>query len=115
MFACWFNRLREENTLEVKRAGELVRSLGVEHHIVSLDWGEERKGGRGGGERGRGRILRIPPRSLVITEKKHQSMLGFCQRMNIRTLMIAHHLDDQIGKPGSVCLCGVGWGDNTPA
>ena len=87
-------RLRKENTLEAERAGEVVRSLGVEHHIVSLDWG---KGKEGGG--GRGWKLRVPPRSLVITEKKHLSMLNFCQRKKIKTLMISHHLEDQIGKP----------------
>ena len=85
---CLLTRLNEENALEAKRAGELVRSLGVEHHIVSLKWGGK---------------LHAPPRSFVITEKRHLSMLSFCQRKNIRTLMIAHHLDDQIGKQ---CLRG---------
>ena len=79
--------------MEAERAGEVVRSLGVEHHIVSLDWGKGKEGG------GRGWKLRVPPRSLVITEKKHLSMLNFCQRKKIRTLMISHHLEDQIGKP----------------
>ena len=80
--------------MEAERAGELVRNLGVEHHIVSLDWGKG-KGGAGG----RGLKLHVPPRSLVIMEKKHLSMLNFCQRKKIRTLMISHHLEDQIGKP----------------
>jgi hypothetical protein len=60
---------------------------------VSLNWAKEKEG------EGKGWKFRVPPRSLVITEKRHLSMLNFCQRMNIRALMISHHLEDQIGKP----------------
>ena len=86
-------RLHKESALEAERTGKLVKSLGVEHQILRLEW-EERKGGKKGGE--------LPPKYIVM-EKGQRRMLSFCQSMNITTLMMAHHLEDQIGKQ---CLTG---------
>ena len=66
-----------------------MKSLGLEHHIVTLNWKEGGGGGGGGG---------LPRRWKVVTEKRYRSMLRYCLRKDIRTLMIAHHLDDQIGE-----------------
>ena len=74
--------------METKRAGELVRSLGVEHHIVSLDWEKEKEGIRG---------VFLPKLSQV-ANKSYLNMLQFCQRKSISSLMTAHHLDTLIGK-----------------
>lgn len=82
-------RLREGSTLEAERTGELVRSLGMEHHIVSLDWGE---GGGGGGLPRRGKV------QVAAREKRYPALLQFCRKMDVRTLMVAHHLDDQNGE-----------------
>ena len=90
---CLLFSLHKESALEAERIGELVRSLGVEHQILRLEW-EERKGGKRGGE--------LPPKYIVMEEGRRR-MLSFCQSMNITTLMIAHHLEDQIGKQ---CLTG---------
>jgi tRNA(Ile)-lysidine synthase TilS/MesJ len=81
----WF-RLREESTLEAERTGELVKSLGMEHHIVSLDWSE------GGGLPRRGKV------QLAAREKRYPALLQFCRKMDVRTLMVAHNLDDQNGQ-----------------
>ena len=78
-------RLHEESILEAERVGELVRSLGLEHHIVTLNW-------RDGWGRG------LPPRCEVVTENRYRSMLWYCQKKSIRTLMMAHNLNEQIGE-----------------
>ena len=78
-------RLREESTSEAERTGEMIKRLGMEHHILPLDWGE-----RG-----------LPPKGKVqvaAREKRYPAMLGFCEKMDVRTLMVAHHLDDQNGE-----------------
>ena len=91
-FACMLLiRLREESTLEAERAGELVKSLGLEHYILTLDW-EEWKEGEGGGLPSRGKL------QLAAREKRYPALLQFCQKMDIRAVMIAHHLDDQNGE-----------------
>ena len=82
-------RFREESTLEAERTGELVKSLGVERYILSLDWGEEKQGG---GLPRRGKL------QVAAREKKYLALLSFCRKMNIRALMVAHHLDDQNGE-----------------
>ena len=65
-----------------------MRSLGVEHHIVSLDWEKEKEGIRG---------VFLPKLSQV-ANKSYLNMLQFCQRKSISSLMTAHHLDTLIGK-----------------
>ena len=95
---CLLIRLHKESALEAERIGELVRSLGVEHQILKLEW-QERKGRVGGGWR---LGLHEPPQ-YVISEKRLSRMLSFCQSMNIETLMTAYHLEDNIGKQ---CLKG---------
>ena len=88
LFAVCCFRLHEWNTLETKRAGELVRSLGVEHHIVSLNWEKEKEGIHGV----------FPPKLSQVANKSYLKMLQFCQRKSISSLMTAHHLDTLIGK-----------------
>ena len=90
-------RLHKESALEAERIGELVGSLGVEHQILRLEWDEWKGGQRGRRREGGQRRGELPP-NYVIMEKVRRSMLSFCQSMDIRTLMTAHHLDDQIGK-----------------
>ena len=82
--ACWF-RCHEESALAAERihVGELVKSLGVEYHIVSLNWGERMEGGGG---------------NLSLREKTQLRMLQYCHKMDIRALMVPHHLDYQIGE-----------------
>lgn len=79
--------------MEAERTGELVRNLGVEHHILTLDWGEEKQGGGGGGDLPRRGKLQIAAR-----EKRYPALLQFCRNKDIRALMVAHHLDDQNGE-----------------
>ena len=69
-----------------------MRSLGVEHHIVSLDWSEGEGGGRGGGLPRKGKV------QVAAREKRYPALLNFCRKMDVRTLMVAHHLDDQNGQ-----------------
>ena len=89
IFCCL--RLREESTLEAEKTGDLVRSLGVEHHILTLDW-EEEKGGGGGGLPRRGKL------QVAAREKRYPALLQFCKKMDVRSLMMAHHMDDQNGE-----------------
>ena len=68
-----------------------MRSLGVEHHIVSLDWSEGGGGGRGGLPR-KGKV------QIAARERRYPALLHFCRKIGVRTLMVAHHLDDQNGQ-----------------
>ena len=58
-----------------------MKSLGVEHHIVSLDWGEQKQ-----------------QSGLLTSVKGYQGILQYCQKMDIGTLLEEYTLDDQIGK-----------------
>ena len=89
IFCCL--RLRDESTLEAEKTGDLVRSLGVEHHILTLEWGEERGGGGGGLPR-RGKL------QVAAREKRYPALLQFCRKMDVGSLMVAHHMDDQNGE-----------------
>ena len=75
--------------MEAERTGELVKSLGVDHYILSLDWGEEKQGG---GLPHRGKL------QIAAREKRYPALFWFCRKMGIRALMVAHHLDDQNGE-----------------
>ena len=79
-------RLREGSSCDAEKTGELVRRLGLEHHILTLNWD-----GDGG-----------PPSGGKIQEaarmKRYPALLGLCERLSIRNLMVAHHMDDQNGR-----------------
>lgn len=78
-------RLREGSSEEAERTCQLVTSLGVEQHTVILDWGEQG----------------IPPPGkiqVLAREKRYTTLLKQCRDMDIKTLMVAHHQDDQNGK-----------------
>ena len=60
-----------------------MKHLAVEHHTVSLRWGKQMESRVWG---------------LATGERRYLSMLQYCQKMNIGTLMTAHHLDDAIGE-----------------
>lgn len=64
------------------RTGKLATALGVEHHIVNIDWQGN-----------------IPSRKIQTAArlKRYTALLEFCEKYNLRTLMTGHHLDDQIG------------------
>ena len=66
-----------------------MKSLGVEHHILSLDWGEEKQGGG---------LPRPGKLQISAREKRYPTLLSFCRKMDIPTLMVAHHLGDQNGE-----------------
>ena len=86
---CLLIRSHKESALAAERVGELVRSLGVEHQILEIEW--PKKKGRAG-----------------VLEVRQQRIL-FCQRMNIGTLMVASHLDYEIGKQCLRCSENSGW------
>ena len=79
-------RLREESSADAVKTGELVKQLGVEHHIVSLDWEAE------GGVPTKGKV------QVAARNKRFPAMLGLCEKLDIRTLMLGHHMDDQNGE-----------------
>lgn len=78
-------RLREESRAEAEKTGELVKQLGLEHHLLSLDWRDD------GGPPTRGKI------QLAARNKRYPALLSLCERLDIRNLMLAHHMDDQNG------------------
>ena len=70
-----------------------MKQLGLEHHILSLDWGKE------SGPPTKGKV------QVAARDKRYSALLGLCERLDIRDLMVAHHMDDQIGRlTGSVNL-----------
>ena len=78
-------RLREGSSEEAERTCQHVTSLGVEQHTVTLDWGDQG----------------IPPPGKVqvlAREKRYTTLLNLCRDMDINTLMLAHHQDDQNGE-----------------
>ena len=79
-------RLHEESSSDAVKVGELVKQLGVEHHIVNLDWEAE------GGVPTKGKI------QLAARNKRYAALLNLCEKMDIRTLMLAHNMDNQNGK-----------------
>ena len=62
-----------------------MRQLGLEHHILSLDWEKE------GGPPSRGKV------QVAARDKRYPALLGLCERLDIKHLMVAHHMDDQNG------------------
>ena len=80
--------------MEAEKTKELVKGFGLEHHTLSLDWGED--GGRPSG----GKI------QLAARRKRYPALLGLCEKLDIGTLMLAHHMDDQNGE----VIAAVGWG-----
>ena len=66
------------------KVGELVRRLGVEHCTVNLDWGS-------GGTPRKGKV------QILAREKRYTALLKICKEMNIGTLLVGHHQDDQNG------------------
>ena len=79
-------RLHEESSSDAVKVGELVKQLGVEHHIVNLDWEAE------GGVPTKGKI------QLAARNKRYAALLNLCEKLDIRTLMVAHNMDDQNGE-----------------
>lgn len=83
-------RLSEDSTEESKRAGALATKMGVEHHILTVDWGN----------------INFQQYNYY-TEARRQRykvMLDFCTQHSIPTLMTAHHQDDQIGTSAESAL-----------
>lgn len=83
-------RLREESGQEAQRVGEIARSLGAEHHIVSLEWGKEGKGYR---TAARGRFM------------CYSALIEQCRQRGVDVLMVGHHANDQIGMEQWVLMC----------
>ena len=81
-------RLRPESTSEVEKVGEIVRGMGVEHQLLTLDWDTR------------------PPAGKVqmwAREKRYGGLLEVCQERNIGVLMTGHHQDDQLGVCNKLC------------
>lgn len=72
------------------RAGALAAALGVQHQVLSLEW----DGSVGA------TYSRVRTRSC-------STLLDFCKSSGLKTLMTAHHLDDQI------CECNMDMGHMT--
>ena len=82
------HRLREGSRSDAERTGELVSRLGLEHHILTLNWDDE------GGPPTHGKV------QLAARRKRYPALLGLCEKLKIRNLMVAHHMDDQNGEGG---------------
>ncbi len=80
------HQLREESQREALRVGELVTKMGVEHRILTLDWGGEGEGGRGDKVQESARA------------KRYSALFGLCEQLGINVLMTGHHLNDQLGR-----------------
>lgn len=68
-------------------AGELAASLGVKHHVLTLDW-------EGAVPTGQYKMQN------AAREKRYEVLLEYCRTSSISNLMLGHHLDDQIGEFG---------------
>ena len=53
---------------------------------MSLDWGKE------GGPPTKGKVQE------AARDKRYSALFGLCERLDIRDLMVAHHMDDQNGE-----------------
>ena len=74
--------MSEENGRRVEEVGEIARALGVEHRVVSLEWGE---GGRRMTE-------------AVARHRRYPTLMEECRKVGARVLMVGHSQDDQIGQ-----------------
>lgn len=81
--------MNEENTRKAEKAAEIAQTLGVAHHVVTLDWAE--------GER---RMT-----ESVAGYRRYPALMEQCRRVGAGVLMMAHSLDDQIGI--YVWVCGI--------
>jgi len=77
-------RLRAESAEDARKAGELAASLDVEHCILRVNW----EGC-------------VPSRNAVQSparDHRYRLLLDMCRGRGISTLMLGHHVNDQIGK-----------------
>ena len=70
---------------EAARVGELATSLGVEHHIVNIDW------------QGSSTDYNEYKLQNIIRTKQYEVLLHFCMKHRLKALMTGHHKDSQIG------------------
>ena len=69
-----------EGQKRVEEVGRVAEVLGVEHHVVSLEWGE-------GGRR----------TEAVARHRRYPALMEECRRVGARVVMVGHSQDDQIG------------------
>lgn len=77
-------RLRDASSREAVNAGELAASMGVKHHVLTVDW----EGAMPTGQYKKQNAAR---------EKRYKALLEYCRTYSISNLLLGHHLDDQIG------------------
>ena len=63
-----------------------MKELGLEHHILRLNWEES------GGPPTRGKL------QTAARSKRYSALLGLCGELGIRNVMVAHHIEDQNGE-----------------
>ena len=88
VFLCF--RLRPESSSEAEKVGEIVRGMGVEHQLLTMDWDTK------------------PPEGKVqvqARDKRYGALLEVCQERDIGVLMTGHHQDDQLGACERSRLC----------
>ena len=85
---CVCYRLRPDSTRDAHLAGKLAGDLGVDHCVLSVDWG---------GTPPTRSSLQSPARN-----HRYQLILSECRNRDISTLMMGHHANDQIGKVWSL-------------
>ena len=77
-------RLRPQSAEDARKAGELARNLDVDHRVLTVNWEGP-----------------PPSRSAVqnpARNHRYKLLLDMCGEHSITTLMMGHHVDDQIGK-----------------
>lgn len=75
--------LRKESASEAQQVANIAKNLGVQHHILTLDWNEAEK----------------PPASRiqsVARERRYQVIYEFCKAQQILYFFAGHHLNDHI-------------------
>ena len=77
-------RLQDSSGEEAVQAGELATSLGVRHHVLTVDW--------------EGAVPAQYKIQYAAREKRYEALLKYCRRTAINNIMFGHHLDDQIGE-----------------
>ena len=80
--------MSDESVRRAEEVGEIARALGVEHRVVSLEWGE---GGRRRTE-------------AVARHRRYPTLMEECRKVGARVLMVGHSQDDQIGMWKRRCL-----------
>lgn len=78
------DRLREGSGEEAVQAGELAASLGVRHHVLTVDW--------------EGAVPTQHKIQFAAREKRYEALLKYCRKATINNILFGHHLDDQIGE-----------------